>query len=102
MGKVIPAIKPDEVPMFNSIREVGVADRKRWGLIMSNGGINDYRVAKATGVGGSRKEETFDPKLGKRGGHSCCGSKVEWRHKVSCPRLKFYDETANPTLKQGD
>lgn len=54
-------------------------------LYCTTGRKNEYRRAFLQGLGASPKESTFDPKLGKRGGHSCCGSKVWWRHKVLCP-----------------
>lgn len=53
-------------------------------LYCATGRINSYRDAFRAGLGASRKDATFDPKLGKRGGHTCCGSKVEWRHKADC------------------
>lgn len=53
-------------------------------LYCTTGRKNAYRDAFHTGLGASRGDETFDPKLGVRGGHRCCGSKVEWRHKVTC------------------
>lgn len=43
----------------------------------------------ATGRGGSRKDATFDKKANR---HTCCRSKVAWRHKNACPLLKFDDE----------
>lgn len=88
LHKVIPELKPADIPPFDSIREIGMADRRKYGLIMSNGGLNDYRIAIATGFGGSCKEETWDKTAHL---HTCC-SKVPWRHKVNCPRLKFEDE----------
>lgn len=53
-------------------------------ILTRNGTINEYRRAFAFGQGGSIYDETFDPKIGTRGGHKCCGSKVWWRHKVNC------------------
>lgn len=53
-------------------------------LKCKTGRINEYRRAFRDGLGASRKEETFDLSLGVRGGHNCCNSKVEWRHKINC------------------
>lgn len=56
-------------------------------LYCKTGKINEYRRAFHRGLGATIREETFDKSLGVRGGHKCCGSKVSWRHKVSCDRL---------------
>lgn len=53
-------------------------------LYCKTGRINEYRRAFYQGNGGSPKDKTFDPAIGTRGGHSCCGSKVWWRHKLGC------------------
>lgn len=53
-------------------------------LYLPNGRKNAYRAAFAEGVAGNIRDTTFDPSIGARGGHRCCGSKVWWRHKVSC------------------
>lgn len=53
-------------------------------LVCKTGRLNAYRWAFYQGVGGSPKDKTFDLKIGTRGGHKCCKSKVWWRHKVSC------------------
>lgn len=87
MRKVIPPIKVSEIPFFEG--KISREEKRKYGMIMSNGQDNYYRICKAKGQGGNRKEETFDKNLGARGGHKCCGSKVEWRHKTSCPRLAF-------------
>jgi hypothetical protein len=29
-------------------------------------------------------DETFDKNIGSEGGHTCCGSRAKWRHKISC------------------
>jgi len=85
---VIPPMKVRDIPPFDSVKELGVTERKEYGLYLSGGGLNDYRIAMATGIGGSRSDATFD-KLGHR--HTCCGSKAPWRHKVACPLLQFTD-----------
>lgn len=67
---------------------------KTEGNLMCTTGIeNAYRRAFKDGLGGSRKENTWNKQKDKyHGTHSCCGSKVYWRHKVECPALKFNDE----------
>lgn len=59
---------------------------ERNGAIMSNGEINDYRVAVMKGQGGSITEETWNRQAHH---HNCCKSRVPWRHKTVCPRLDF-------------
>jgi len=54
-------------------------------LLTSTGHLNDYRWAFYHGLGGTRKECTWDQQ---RHSHSCCGSRVAWRHKVDCQRSK--------------
>lgn len=54
-------------------------------LICSTGRINGYRMAFYQGVGGTRKEKTWNKKLHR---HDCCKSAVAWRHLRSCPALK--------------
>ena len=58
--------------------------KSKGGLYCKTGRINAYRLSFHSGTGASPKDRTFDPNLGTRGGHKCCGSKVWWRHKVSC------------------
>lgn len=60
---------------------------ERNGAIMSNGQINYYRVAFMKGQGGSVKEETWNRKEHQ---HDCCRSRVAWRHKTECLRLKDF------------
>lgn len=86
----IPAVK--DLPFVDSLRELTKKEQSDLGLIMPSGHRNDYRVETMKGRGASSKDSTFDPTLGHRGGHSCCGSKVTWRHKASCPMLKFEEE----------
>lgn len=47
---------------------------------------NAYRIAFAQGLGASNKEKTYRKGYegSTRGGHICCGSRVGWRHKVTC------------------
>jgi hypothetical protein len=63
------------------------------GLLTKTGHLNDYRWAFYHGLGGTRKEATWNQK---RHSHSCCGSRVAWRHKVSCKR------TLDGKLKKAD
>ena len=60
------------------------AMRTTGSLYCSTGIVNGYRLAFMRGEGGSRKEETWNEK---RHTHSCCGSRVPWRHKVNCKRI---------------
>lgn len=52
---------------------------------LPNGTVNDYRYAQFVGQGGSRSDPTFDRI---KGIHTCCGSKVYWRHKNVCQKLE--------------
>jgi len=81
--KVIPkiAVKDMEFIEGNCTRKIA----ERNGAIMANGQINYYRVMFMKGQGGSKKEETWDRQ---NHWHTCCKSKVSWRHKTSCPKLK--------------
>jgi hypothetical protein len=51
---------------------------------LPSGQENYYRVCQVQGIGGSRKEATWDRP---NHTHTCCGSRVPWRHKVSCKNL---------------
>lgn len=84
MKKVIPNIKVSDIPFFEG--NISYEDKKRYGMIMPSGEINYYRVMFAKGMGGSSKENTWDRSAHM---HKCCRSKVCWRHKTSCPRLKI-------------
>lgn len=67
-----------------------IAEAKKQGIpniLLKNGELNYYRVCQMKFTAGTRKESTFDRSLGRRGGHSCCGSRVYWRHKTNCPGL---------------
>lgn len=89
MSKTIPNMKVQDIPPFDSVRELSVSERKRYGLYLSGGGLNDYRIAMATGQGGSVKDSTWNKPHNK---HTCCNSRVAWRHKSNCELLKFEDE----------
>ncbi len=54
--------------------------------LMPSGRINSFTWAKHQGRLGSRKDFTWkkDPKNPIKGHHSCCGSKRDYYHKVSC------------------
>lgn len=56
--------------------------------LCSTGHKNAYGQAFFDGQGASCKESTwkYTDKKTKKGEHSCCGSKVAWRHKVDCPK----------------
>lgn len=74
-----------DLPFVDSMREVSEEDRVRMGLYASGGYANSYRVARMKGVGASRSENTWDAKAHE---HTCCKSRVHWRHKVSCPKVQ--------------
>lgn len=46
---------------------------------------NDTRIAEYQGLKGTRKESSWSKPEHQ---HDCCGSKVSWRHKVSCQKMK--------------
>jgi hypothetical protein len=92
MSRQKHAVAVQDLPFVDSLKELTVTERKRYGLYLAGGGINDYRLYKMKGQGASRKDPTFDPSLGRRGGHSCCNSRVEWRHRVDCKLLRFNDD----------
>lgn len=54
--------------------------------VCKTGNVNSYRVAFLQGLGASSKEKTYRKRYkgSPRGGHICCGSRVGWRHKVTC------------------
>ena len=83
MKKVIPIIKVIDAGCYSrkQIREMTTEEKKRIGLIMSNGLKNEYRYYIFVGQGGHCKEETWNKKKHQ---HDCCGSKVPWRHKMGC------------------
>lgn len=52
---------------------------------MSTGGINDYRYYHGIGMGGSKKDKSWNKKKHQ---HDCCKSKVSWRHRTGCKSCK--------------
>lgn len=90
MRKVIPTFRVEYIPPVDSLSEFSKEEREKYGLITSTGILNAYRVAFALGEGASRKDSTFDKSHNM---HTCCGSKVAWRHKKACKLLKFEDES---------
>jgi hypothetical protein len=82
--KVIPPIKVKDMEFIegNCTREIA----ERNGAIMANGQKNYYRIMVMKGQGGSSREETWNRD---RHVHTCCLSRVPWRHKTGCPRLNF-------------
>lgn len=92
MSKTKNLIPVSKLPFIDSLTELSIGERKRLGLILRGGGINDYRLAHMNGKAGSMREETWINQGYHKGYHSCCNSRVCWRHKVSCPRLNFGDE----------
>lgn len=74
---------------LDSLTELSMGERKRLGLYLPSGQTNYYRIQKMKGFGGSRREETWSKPDHM---HVCCESRVPWRHKINCPRLKFEDE----------
>lgn len=66
------------------------ADLIRNGIYTTTGIKNAYRVAFAKGEGASRRDSTFDKRQGM---HTCCRSKVAWRHKVACPHCLILEMT---------
>jgi len=52
-------------------------------LYCKTGRRNAYRKAFLDGQGASRKEATWNEE---KHYHTCCGSKVAWRHKIDCKR----------------
>lgn len=84
MKKVIPPIKVKYIPFFEG--KISKADKEKWGMILSGGKDNYYRIMFAKGRGASRKDRTWD-KVSHH--HTCCLSRVPWRHKTACEMLKF-------------
>lgn len=82
--KVIPSIKVKDMEFIEGNGNRKIYERN--GAILSSGERNKYRIAFMKGQGGSRKEETWNKN---HHWHTCCLSKVPWRHKTSCPRLKI-------------
>jgi len=84
-GKVIPELKVSEMEFIDE-RRLKRIDLFRNCAICSTGRRNEYRVAFIKGQGGTKKEETWNEK---KHMHTCCKSKVPWRHKYNCPRLNI-------------
>ena len=62
-----------------------VAIKTKNNLYCKTGIINEYRRAFLGGFGASVKDLTCHLKKHK---HTCCGSRVAWRHKVQCTKFK--------------
>lgn len=87
MQKVIPKVRVRDLPFVSSMRELTLDDRRELGIVCSTGITeNAYRIAFAMGQGGSTKEDTWNKPTHE---HTCCHSKVPWRHKAKCPGLNF-------------
>lgn len=80
----MPKIKVEFLPYYSSIKKIPKDEIKELGLIMSDGQMNRYRKSFIEGLGGSVKDKTWS--RGKHR-HSCCKSKVFWRHLKTCPQL---------------
>lgn len=82
--KVIPSIRVKDMEFIEGNGNRRIYERN--GAIMSNGQVNAYRVAFMKGQGGSVREETWNRQ---EHHHNCCKSRVAWRHRTECPRLKI-------------
>jgi hypothetical protein len=71
MKKVIPPIKVKDIPFFEG--KISKADKEKWGMILSGGKDNYYRIMFAKGQGASRKDRTRDKVCHH---HTCCLSRV--------------------------
>lgn len=67
--------------------KVNTVFKKDINLLTKTGRRNSYRLSFYQGTAASQKDDTYDPAMSKSGGHRCCGSKVKWRHKLSCKKL---------------
>lgn len=90
--KVIPKIKVSEIPFKILGEKITYEEKERYGLIMSNGEINYYRLEFMRGHGGNYREKTWNRQKHR---HDCCKSKVPWRHRVICPRMRIVDDLKN-------
>lgn len=88
MKKVIPKMKVSRLPFFEKGQKLTYEELQAYGIVMSNGDLNYYRLEFMRGRGGNYKEETWNRK---HHWHNCCKSKVAWRHRINCQRL---NETA--------
>lgn len=70
--------------------------------LMPSGRINSYIWARHQGRLGSRKDHTWmrDPKDHAKGHHSCCGSKRDYYHKISCAAASSMAEDDLSDLKE--
>ncbi len=82
--KLMPKIKVEFLPFYESIKSLPKEEAKEFGLIMSNGKVSEYRKAFIEGLGASIKEKTWDRKKFR---HRCCGSRVSWRHRRKCKEI---------------
>ncbi len=69
--------------LMNNVKVQGIKTINN--LYCKTGKINAYRRSFLDGTGGSRKDETWNRI---KNCHSCCNSKVYWRHKINCKSLK--------------
>jgi len=88
MSKTKNAVSVKDLPFIDSLSELNLAERKKYGLYLPSGQTNYYRIQQMKGQGGSTKDETWDKATHH---HTCCQSKVPWRHKTSCSQLNFND-----------
>lgn len=86
--RIKPKFPVEAIPFVTTTREFSLEEQKEYGIKTSTGIQNAYRTAFALGQGASRKDTTFDKS---KGIHTCCGSKVAWRHKTACKLLQFAD-----------
>ena len=89
MSSRIFKFQVEQIPPVDRISEFSPEEKRQFGITTRTGIGNAYRIAFALGQGASRKDKTYDRS---RRMHTCCGSKVSWRHKVGCKLLKFDDE----------
>ncbi|WP_148058661.1 hypothetical protein [Agrococcus jenensis] len=78
-----------DLPFITSLSELSKEDRERFGLYLPSGHRNAYRVERMKGHGGSRTDPSWDRTANQ---HTCCNSRVYWRHKVACPLLELNGE----------
>ena len=71
--------KVKDIPFFPKGTQIPKEIKDKFNL---NG--QTYRMAFARGLGGSKKEATWDRK---KHIHTCCGAMVPWRHHGNCPKL---------------
>lgn len=72
--------------------------------LMPSGQMNNYQLVKLLGRLGTRRDSTWirSPQSIYRGHHSCCGSKRDYYHKVSCPHIKQINSDDYSDLKDPD